>query len=90
MLFISDWLTLVLFWLLIARLYRSVKARTVLVFVSLWFGGYFATSLLGIEGPIYFISYKALLCIDLLFIDLYLRKMGKRIPPENPFDEIQD
>lgn len=90
MLFLADWLTLLVFWLFVLRLFRSGGTKTAAAFVILWFSGYFGFPLLGIEGALYFLSYKALLCLALQFMDLYLTNMSKRRPQENPLTKIQE
>ena len=89
MLFLASWLTLLVFWLFLLRLFRAGGKKTAAAFVILWFGGYFGFPLLGIEGALYFLSYKALLCLALQFIDIYLTNAGKRTPQENPLNNIQ-
>ncbi|PCJ28012.1 MAG: hypothetical protein COA96_02290 [SAR86 cluster bacterium] len=90
MLFFGDWLTFAGFWFYLFRIFRLDGKKVPLVFACLWAVGYFGLPTIGIEGAIYFISYKAVLTLALMFIDLYRMNMGKRNPPDNPLKDVLD
>lgn len=90
MLFISDWFTFLAFWALVVQLFRLDKRKTVTIFVMLWAGAYFGFPLIGIAGAFYFISFKALLCLAMMFIELYLRNVNKGHPRKNPLNKIHE
>ena len=88
MLWLGSWIVLIGFWCYALRLGVFDNRWLSLVFVSLWAIAKFGFPLLGIEGPIYFISFAAILTVIMIFIDLYRSNIGRRNPPKSPLNEI--
>lgn len=88
MLWLGSWIVLLGFWFYVLRLAGRDSIYLALAFIILWGIARFGFSQLGLEGPIYFISYSALLTIIMIFIDLYRQNMGLRNPPTNPLEEL--
>ena len=57
MLCLGSWIALLGFWFYALRLARHDSNYLSLPFISLWFVARFGIPQLGIEGPIYFISF---------------------------------
>jgi len=89
MLWLGSWIVLIGFWFYALRLAVRDSRWLSLGFIALWLAAKFGFVQLGIEGPIYFISFAALLTVIMIFIDLYRSKMGMRNPQKNPLDEIE-
>jgi hypothetical protein len=88
MLWIGSWIVLIGFWFYALRIALLDSRPLSLSFITLWVIARFGFPLLGIEGPIYFISFAAALTATLIFIDLYRSNRGLRNPPKNPLDEL--
>jgi hypothetical protein len=88
MLWLGSWIVFIGFWFYALRLALLDSRWLSLGFIVLWAIARLALPQLGIEGPIYFISFAAMLTVILIFIDLYRSKLGLRNPPKNPLDEL--
>ncbi len=88
MLWLGSWIVFIGFWFYTVRLALFDSRWLSLGFIILWAIARPGFPLLGIEGPIYFISFAAMLTAIMIFIDLYRSNMGLRNPPKNPLDEI--
>jgi len=88
MLWLGSWIVLLSFWFYVLRLALLDSRWLSLGFITLWAIARFSFPQLGIEGPIYFISFAAMLTAIMIFIDLYRSNMGLRNPPKNPLDEL--
>ncbi|PCI82156.1 MAG: hypothetical protein COB20_00685 [SAR86 cluster bacterium] len=88
MLWLGSWIVFIGFWFYTLRLALLDSRGLSLGFITLWAIARFGFLQLGIEGPIYFISFAAILTAVMIFIDLYRSNMGRRNPPKNPLDEI--
>ncbi len=88
MLWLGSWIVLISFWFYALRLAAQDSPWLSLGFITLWVVAKFGFPQLGIEGPIYFISFAAILTAIMVFIDLYRSNMGLRNSSKNPLDEI--
>ena len=88
MLWLGSWIVLIGFWFYAVRIALLDSRSLSLGFITLWIIARFGFPQLGIEGPIYFISFAAMLTAIMIFIDLYRSNMGSRNPQKNPLDEI--
>lgn len=89
MLWLGSWIVLIGFWFYVLRLAVLDSRWLSLGFISLWVTARFGFVQLGIEGPIYFISFAAILTVIMIFIDLYRSNIGMRNRRNNPLDEIE-
>lgn len=89
MLWLGSWIVLLSFWFYVIRLALFDGITLSLYFVCAWCIARFGFPQLGIEGPIYFVSFSALLTSAMIFIDLYRHSMGMRNPQESPLDQIE-
>jgi len=89
MLWLGSWIVLIGFWFYALRLAVFDSHWLSLGFITLWVLARFGFPQLDIEGPIYFISFAAILTAIMIFIDLYRNHMGMRNPPKNLLDEIE-
>ena len=88
MLFAANWIIPIVFWLYAFRLLQIGGPKLPALFAVTWLLGYFGFPLIGIEGPLYFISYEALLSVVLIFIYLYKCQISNRAPVQDPLKEL--
>ena len=90
MLFLAHWLVIIVLGFYVIQLARKDGPTLPACIAALWLLGYFAFPRLGLEGGLYFITYGAVLCLILIYVDLIREKMGnrnKRSEPDIPAED---
>ena len=88
MLWLGSWIVFIGFWVYALKLAILDSRWLAATFISAWIVARVGFAELGIEGPIYFISFTALLTGVMIFIDLYRHNMGLRKSSQSPVDSI--
>ena len=89
MLWLGSWIVFIAFWFYTLRLARLDSLSLGIGCAALGTIARFGFPSLGTEGPIYFISFTALLTLIMITIDLYRDKMGLRSPQKSPLDSTE-
>lgn len=90
MLFIANWLVIIVFWYFIIQLAHRDGLKLPAFFGTLWISGYFLFPQIGLEGGLYFISYASLLTLVIIYIDMTRERMGLRKPKQDPLAELEN
>lgn len=89
MLLLAHWLIIFVLGFYVLQLARKDGLLLPGCIATLWLVGYFGFPLLGIEGGLYFITYGALLCLVLIYMDMTRDKMGYRATRADSLSEMQ-
>ena len=92
MLFIANWLVIIVFWYFVYRSWRNGQQKLAIACSALWIVARIWLPGNGLNGGLLFIVVAAVLCLILMYADLMLRATPARqpfevAPPDDRIDE---